>query len=78
MKFEDVKDLSLVELGKRINQRKNDLFDLKMKSHMGQLANPIEVRVARRDIAKMMTAMQQTKEAALESEVSSDNEGKES
>ena len=74
MKFEDVKDLSLVELGKRINQRKNDLFELKMKSHMGQLANPIEVRVARRDIAKMMTAMQQTNEAALETEA----EGKES
>lgn len=78
MKFEDVKDLSLVELGKRINQRKNDLFDLKMKSHMGQLANPIEVRVARRDIAKMMTAMQQTKQAALETEVSNENVGEES
>ena len=61
MKFEDVKDLSQIELGKRINQRKNDQFDLKMKAQMGQLANPLEVRIARRDVAKMLTAMQQAK-----------------
>jgi large subunit ribosomal protein L29 len=63
MKFEDVKDLSQIELKKRINQRKNELFQLKMKNHMGELGSPIEIRNARKDIAKMLTAFGQSQAA---------------
>jgi large subunit ribosomal protein L29 len=63
MKFADVKDLSTVELVKRINLKKNELFELKMKSHMGQLANPVQVRTSRRDLAQMLTALNQKKQA---------------
>ncbi len=57
MKFTDVKDLSVTELVKRINLKKNELFELKMKSHMGQLTNPVQVRTSRRELAKMLTAI---------------------
>ena len=62
MKFEDIKDLSQIELKKRINQRKNDLFQMRMKNYMGELGSPMEIRTARRDIAKMLTAFQESKE----------------
>ncbi len=62
MKFADVKGLSSVELVKKINQKKNEMFDLKMKSHMGQLANPVQVRTSRRDLAKMLTALNEQKQ----------------
>ena len=64
MKFEDVRDLSEIELKKRINQRKNDFFQMKMKNHMGELANPTELKTVRRDIAKMFTALQQSQSVA--------------
>jgi len=67
MKFEDVKDLSQIELKKRINQRKNDLFQMKMKNHMGELGSPVEIKTARRDIAKMLTAFQQSNEEQSQS-----------
>ena len=60
MKFEDVRDLSEIELKKRINQRKNDFFQMKMRNHMGELASPTELKTVRRDIAKMLTALQQS------------------
>lgn len=63
MKFADVKDLSKTELVKRLNAKKTELFELKMKSHMGQLANPLQVRTSRRDIAQMITALKQKEEA---------------
>lgn len=62
MKFADVKDLSSVELVKKINLKKNELFELKMKSHMGQLANPLQVRTSRRELAKMLTALNEQKQ----------------
>lgn len=67
MKFEDIKDLSMIELKKRVNQRKNDLFQMKMKNHMGELGSPMDINTARKDIAKMLTAINQSKTAAKES-----------
>lgn len=59
MKFADVKDLSSSELAKRLNVKKNELFEMKMKHHLGQLANPLQVRTTRREIAQMTTALKQ-------------------
>ncbi len=62
MKFADIKDLSSIELVKRVNLKKNEFFELKMKSHRGQLANPVEVRTSRRELARMLTAINQKKQ----------------
>lgn len=63
MKFADVKDLSKTELVKRMNAKKTELFELKMKSHMGQLTNPLQVRTSRREVAQMKTALNQKAQA---------------
>jgi len=59
MKFAEIKDLSKEELNKRVQTVKTELFEMKMKQTMGQLANPLEIRFKRRDIAKLKTAINQ-------------------
>ena len=57
MNFEDVKNLSTVELHKKMRDTKEKLFEAKMKNAMGQLTNPMQIRTMRRDIAKLRTAL---------------------
>ena len=63
MKIADVKDHSKTELDKRKNAKKTELVELKMKSHMGQLTNPLQVRTSRREVAQMKTALDQKSQA---------------
>ena len=57
MNFEDIKNLTPVELHKKIREIKENMFEAKMKNAMGQLTNPISIRGMRRDIAKLKTAL---------------------
>lgn len=57
MTFAEIKDLTSDELRKRYNQIREDLFEARMKHSMGQLGNPIEVRQKRRDVARLLTAI---------------------
>ena len=57
MKFEDVKNLSAVELHKKLRETKENLFEARMKNAMGQMTNPISIREMRRDVARLRTAL---------------------
>lgn len=57
MKFNEIKDLSVVELKKKRAGLSEALFQAKIKNSIGQLANPIEIRDLRRDIARINTAI---------------------
>lgn len=57
MKFNEIKDLTVPELKKKRAALSKELFDAKLKNSIGQLANPIEIRNLRRDIAKINTAI---------------------
>lgn len=57
MKYEEIKDLSVVELKKKRADLTNELFQAKMKNSIGQLANPLTIRTIRRSIAKINTAI---------------------
>lgn len=60
MKFNDVAGLTVGDLRKRVKETQEELFNLKMKNIMGQqVTNPLKVRVLRRDIAKLLTAINQ-------------------
>lgn len=63
MKFEDIKNLTPVELQKKIREIKGKMFEARMKNAMGQMTNPISIREMRRDIAKLQTAMTANKKA---------------
>lgn len=57
MKYNEIKDLSVVELKKKRAGLSEELFQARIKNTIGQLANPIEIRNLRRDIAKINTAI---------------------
>ena len=59
MKFEDVSGLSVDELKKKDVELRRNLFEMKMKNSLGQLANPLVIRFTRRDIARVKTAISQ-------------------
>ena len=57
MKFADVKELSTVEVNKKIRETKEKMFEAKMKNSMGQMTNPVSIRGMRRDIARLKTVL---------------------
>ena len=59
MKYEEIKNLTVEELRKKVSEMKEELFQLKMKNELGQLGNPLEIRGLRKDLARVQTAMTQ-------------------
>lgn len=57
MKYADISGLAAKEIQKKLTQLQNDVFEAKMKNSLGQLANPMEIRNNRRDIARLKTAL---------------------
>lgn len=57
MKASEMKDLTVVELKKKRTDLSKELFDAKIKNSIGQLANPVEIRQLRRNIARLNTAI---------------------
>jgi large subunit ribosomal protein L29 len=57
MKYTDIKDKSVEELTAMLKEKKLELFTLKAKQKTMQLTNTSELRVARRDIARIKTAI---------------------
>ncbi len=57
MKYIDLKDKSLKELQELLKEKKVLLFKLRAKLKTMQLTNPNEIKEARRDIARINTAI---------------------
>jgi large subunit ribosomal protein L29 len=57
MKYSDLADKSSAELQAMLKEKKTELFTLKIKQKMMQLQNTSELRTARKDIARINTAI---------------------
>ncbi|WP_373036490.1 50S ribosomal protein L29 [Sulfurimonas sp.] len=57
MKYSDLADKNAAELQAMLKEKKTELFTLKIKQKMMQLNNTSELRVAKKDIAKINTAL---------------------
>jgi len=57
MNYTDLKDKSLNELTELLKEKKVLLFELKAKLKTMQLTNTSELKVAKKDIAKIQTAI---------------------
>ena len=57
MNYTDLKDKNLNELQALLKEKKVLLFELKAKLKTMQLTNTSELRVGKKDIAKIQTAM---------------------
>ncbi len=57
MKYSDLADKSTAELKAMLKEKKTELFTLKIKQKMMQLQNTSELSVAKKDIARINTAL---------------------
>ncbi len=57
MKYTDLKEKSLKELQELLKEKKVLIFKLKAKLKTMQLTNPNEIKEAKRDIARINTAI---------------------
>lgn len=61
MKYSDLADKNSVELQAMLKKRKTELFTLKIKKQMMQLQNTSELRIAKKDVARIKTALSAVK-----------------
>jgi large subunit ribosomal protein L29 len=55
MKAREIREMSREEVEKRVDEWEEELFNLRFQAKMGQLANPLQLRLVRRNVAKAKT-----------------------
>jgi large subunit ribosomal protein L29 len=63
-RFRELENLTQTELEQRLGELRDELFQNQFKNSMRQLDNPLKIRAARRDIARVLTLL--GREAAKE------------
>ena len=53
----ELENLSSTELTQRLGELREQLFNLQFRNSMRQLDNPLKIRGARRDIARVLTLL---------------------
>ena len=59
MKNKEIKKLSIDELKNKVNSLKKDLFNFRFRKANGQLENTAKVSQIKKDVAKLLTALNQ-------------------
>jgi large subunit ribosomal protein L29 len=54
-----LRNFSKEEIAKKVAEMQEELFNLRFQAKMGQLANALQLRMVRRNIARAMTIMAQ-------------------
>ena len=60
MKANELRDMTDVELNKKLKDLKAELFNLRFQHAINQLDNPIRIDTVKKDIARVMTVMAET------------------
>ena len=59
MKAKELKNLSVAELTKKLDELKKDLFMLRMQHATNQLDNPLQIAATKKDIARVKTIIRE-------------------
>lgn len=59
MKAEEIRELTDEELGRKLSDLKEELFNLRFQMATGQLDNPMRMKAVRKDIARVKTIMRE-------------------
>ena len=57
MKINDIKNMTTQELSRKLNELKNELFNLRFSHATGNLANPMQLHNVKKDIARIKTVL---------------------
>ena len=67
MRPKDLRDLSDDELARKLHETRQELFNLRFQSATGALENPARLKLAKREIARILT-IRHEREGRLTSE----------
>ena len=59
MKAKEIRNLSVEELTKKLEDLKKDLFMLRMQHATNQLENPMQIAAVKKDIARVKTIIRE-------------------
>ena len=69
MKADEFRELHVNELEEKISEMKEELFNLRFQDKIGQLSNPVRMRIVKRDIARANTVLHEQERSANVSNV---------
>ena len=75
MKIQDIREIKTPELIKQIEEEKKNLTDLKFAHQLKQLTNTAKLKMAKKDIARMLSVLNERKLAEKKSESTNSKEG---
>ncbi len=64
VKATTMRDQSAEEIRGRIAELREELFNLRFRNSMKQLDNPLKIRAGRRELARLMTILNEKERAA--------------
>ncbi len=64
----ELRDLSVDELKARVEEQAEQLMNLRLQLKSRKLDNPLSYRIARRELARMKTVLNEKRRAAAEGE----------
>lgn len=59
MKAKEIRDMTINEMGLKLEELKKDLFNLRLQHATNQLDNPIKIVDVKRDIARIKTVIRE-------------------
>lgn len=65
MKAKDIRELSLIELNKKLRDSQDELVGLRVRKQVGQVEDTSKIKVLRRDIARMHTMITEKQRAEI-------------
>lgn len=71
MRIEDIRQMSPAELEQTLEDKYEEIQNLKFQHATHQLDNPLQLRMIRKDIAQLKTIINENKRAALSQDKSS-------
>lgn len=63
MKAKEIREMSSEELEKKLKELKSELFNLRFQHAINQLDNPHKINDVKKDIARVMTVLQEKRDA---------------
>jgi large subunit ribosomal protein L29 len=59
MKASEIREMNLEEMQRKVNDLKEELFNLRFQHEIGQLENPNKMKQTKRDIAQVKTIIRE-------------------
>jgi len=59
VKAKELRTLTRAELEQRLREAREELFNLRFQHKTGQLGNPLRIREVRKDIARLVTLLEE-------------------